>query len=91
MGVVEETSCTIPRRQFQRFVERRLKLLVSRETRIHLKFRLTFHGPGSGGVDKFRFTPDERVHAEPKVKHVVLVHPLFKFFNELSEVGLTKP
>ena len=44
--------------------------------RIHLKFRLTFDGPGSGGVHQFRFASDERVHAEPKVEHIVLVHPL---------------
>ena len=90
MGVVEETSCTIPRRQFQRLVERRLKLLISRESGIHLKFRLTFDGPGPGGVHQFRFAANERVHAEPKVEHIVLVHPLVELVNELTKVGLAK-
>ena len=91
MGVVHETSCTIPRRQFQRLVERRLKLFISRESRIHLKFRLTFDGPGSGGVHQFRFTSDERVHAQSKMEHVVSVHTLVELGNELAKVGFSKP
>ena len=67
-----------------------LQLRIGRESGIHLELGLAFDGPRAGSAHQDRFARDERVHAQAKVKDVMVVHSSFKFLHQLAKVGLTQ-